>query len=188
MWGAAADGFRVETPRLVLRAFRPADLDALMRIGRDPRVARMMCSLPVRWTRRQAATWVARSCFRGEPAFRLAIEGRNDECSEGLVGVAGIAGAPVSLAYFLDPAVWGRGYATEAMRGFLAAVFARFPGLDVLAADHFADNPGSGRVLGKLGFERLGCGTGRSLARLEPAPNIHYRLIRAKFEALHEIP
>ncbi|ANB34435.1 RimJ/RimL family protein N-acetyltransferase [Rhodovulum sulfidophilum] len=180
----AADGFRIETPRLVLRAFRPADLDALLRIGRDPRVAPMMCSLPVRWTRRQAATWVARSRFRGEPAFRLAIDGRD----EGLLGVAGLGGAPASLAYFLDPAVWGRGYATEAMRGFLAGVFARFPGLDVLAADHFADNPGSGRVLGKLGFERLGPGTGRSLARLEPAPNIHYRLMRANFEALHEIP
>ncbi|PTW49912.1 GNAT family N-acetyltransferase [Rhodovulum kholense] len=180
----AADGFRVETPRLILREFRPEDVTPLLRIGRDRRVSQMMSTLPVRWTQSQAADWIARSRFRGEPGFRLAIERRGS----GLVGVAGLGGAPAMLAYFLDPAVWGQGYATEAAKAFVAAAFARFRGLDVLAADHFADNPGSGRVLEKLGFERLGRGAGRSLARLEPAPNIHYRLIRAKFEARHEIP
>lgn len=177
-------GFRVETPRLTLRAFTGADLPALARIGADPRVAPMMGTIPVPWPEAEIRAWVERSRFRGAVGFRLGIALKDGR----LIGSAGLGGAPASLAYFLDPAAWGRGYATEAMRAFLAACFARFPGLDVIAADHYADNPASGRVLQKLGFVKTGEGTGRSLARLEPAPNIHYRLMRASFEAAHEIP
>jgi len=181
--GAGSD-FRIETPRLTLRPFTDDDVAPLARIGADPRVAPMMGTIPVPWPEDDVRRWIARSRFRGAVGFRLAIVRRGG----GLVGGAGLGGAPASLAYFLDPACWGQGYATETMRAFLAACLARFPGLDVVAADHFADNPGSGRVLEKLGFRRTGPGMGRSLARLEPAPNIHYRLMRAEFEARHEVP
>jgi len=178
-----AAGFRIETPRLVLRPFSEADLPALARIGADPRVAPMMGTIPMPWPARERRLWVEKSRFRGEIGFRCAIARRDGA----LIGAAGLGAAPASLAYFLDPDIWGHGYATEAMRAFLGWVFDRFPGLDVIAADRFADNPGSGRVLEKLGFARTGQGTGSSLARLEPAPNIHYRLMRRTFEAIHEI-
>ncbi|MBN2907285.1 MAG: GNAT family N-acetyltransferase [Rhodobacteraceae bacterium] len=173
----AAQVFEVETPRLLIRPFAEGDVGPLARIGADPRVAPMMGTIPMPWPEAAVRHWIARSRFRGDIGFRLAIARRGG----GLIGVAGLGGAPASLAYFLDPTEWGQGYATEAMRAFLAAVFARFRGLDVVAADHYADNPASGRVLLKLGFVRLGTGMGRSLARLEPAPNIHYRLIRETF-------
>ena len=55
-------------------------------------------------------------------------------------------------------------------------------------ADHFADNPVSGRVLHEQGFEKIGEGTGKSAARLEPAPNVLYRLTKQQFKAAkHEI-
>jgi RimJ/RimL family protein N-acetyltransferase len=180
--GAACD-LRIVTPRLMLRPLTEDDVAALARFGTDPRVAPMMGTIPVPWPEPDIRRWIARSRFRGEIGFRLGIARRDG----GLIGAAGLGGAPASLAYFLDPAEWGQGYATEAMRGFLSACFARFPGLDVIAADHFADNPGSARVLDKLGFDRTGTGTGRSLARLEPAPNIHYRLFRVTFEASDEV-
>lgn len=179
----AAGEFRVETPRLTLRPFTPADVAPLVRIGGDARVAAMMGTIPIPWSEAEARHWIDRGRFRGGVGFRLAIARRDGA----LIGAAGLGGAPAALAYFLDPAEWGQGYATEAMGAFLAACFRRLPGLDVIAADHFADNPGSARVLAKLGFSRTGGGTGRSLARLEPAPNIHYRLFRRTFEAAHEI-
>lgn len=176
--------FRLETPRLILRPLGPGDVPTLARIGGDPRVAPMMGTITRPWPEADIRHWIARSRFRGEIGFRLGIARREGP----LIGVAGLGGAPAALAYFLDPTAWGQGFATEAMRGFLAACFDRFPALDVVAADHFADNPASGRVMEKLGFERTGTGIGRSRARLEPAPNIHYRLFRRTFEAAHEIP
>lgn len=181
----AAPEFKTETPRLVLRPLAPKDGPDIGRIAADPRVALMMGTIPVPWPDAERAHWIAKSRFFGDVGFRLGITLRPDGR---LIGVCGLGGAPAALAYFIDPEEWGKGYATEAMRAFLSACFARFRGLDVIAADHFADNPGSARVLAKLGFQRTGRGTGRSLARLEPAPNIHYRLFRAAFEATHEIP
>jgi len=55
-------------------------------------------------------------------------------------------------------------------------------------ADHFEDNPVSGRVLRKQGLEKIGEGTGKSAARLEPAPIVLYRLTKQQFKAAkHEI-
>ncbi|TCP60523.1 RimJ/RimL family protein N-acetyltransferase [Rhodovulum bhavnagarense] len=180
----AADDFHIETPRLTLRPFAGEDLRTLARIATDPRVAPMMGTIPVPWPEREMRLWVDRARFRGTVGFRLAIAKRQG----GVIGTIGLGGAPASLAYFLDPAHWGRGYATEAARVFLAGCFARFPGLDVVGADHYFDNPASGRVLEKLGFRPTGRGIGHSRARLEPAANIHYRLWRSSFEARHEIP
>ncbi|WP_165905292.1 GNAT family N-acetyltransferase [Rhodovulum euryhalinum] len=171
------------TPRLVLRPFGPGDIAALARIGADSRVAAMMGTIPVPWPAAEIRFWIDKARFRGEVGYRAAIALRDGA----LIGGCGLWGAPASLSYFLDPAQWGRGLATEAARAFLSDAFARFPGLDVVTADHFADNPASARVLAKLGFERTGVGMGPSLARLEPAPNIHYRLMRASFEVSHEI-
>lgn len=176
----AQQDFAVETPRLRLGPFSTADLPALNAIGADPRVAPMMGSIPVPWPAAQARAWVEKGRFRGRVGFRLGIY----EKGGGLIGAAGLGGAPASLAYFLGPEHWGKGYATEAAQGLIAAAFARFPRLTVIAADCYADNPGSARVLEKLGFQRTGTGMGTSLARLEPAPNIHYRLSRYSFEAV----
>ncbi|HDR29267.1 GNAT family N-acetyltransferase [Rhodovulum sp.] len=179
----AASGLVLLTPRLSIRPLSAADAPVLGRIATDPRVAPMMGTIPVPWPEAERALWIARGRFRGEVGFRLGIA-----LADGpLIGACGLWGAPPGLFYFLDPARWGRGLATEAMRALLAACFVRLPGLDVVTADHFADNPASARVLQKLGFQRIGTGMGHSLARLEPAPNIHYRLFRTSFEAVHEI-
>ncbi|MBK1635631.1 GNAT family N-acetyltransferase [Rhodovulum adriaticum] len=175
----ARGGAFAETPRLVIRPFHADDMPGLARIGADPRVASMMGTIPTPWPEAEMRLWVAKSRFRGTVGFRQAVALKEG----GLIGVVGLGGAPAALAYFLDPARWGQGYATEAARAFVIACFARLPGLDVIAADHFADNPASGHVLRKLGFRPTGQGMGKSRARLEPAANIHYRLWRSTFEA-----
>ncbi|MFN7597978.1 MAG: GNAT family N-acetyltransferase, partial [Cereibacter sp.] len=83
-----------------------------------------------------------------------------------------------SCACFIDPAHAGQGYATEAMQALLADVIPRFA-LTGIEADHFADNPASGRVLLKLGFVKTGTGTGTSGARDGPAPTVLYRRMKA---------
>ena len=64
-------------------------------------------------------------------------------------------GPELELAYHLARPFWGQGYATEAARACLA--YAR----DVLMATRITagvhpDNPGSRRVLEKMGFHRVG--------------------------------
>lgn len=170
----------IETQRLVIRALDPAyDLAALHGIGRDPRVARMMGSIAPDWTPAQAAEFLERSRWRGRIGFRHAIALR---CApEVMIGMVGIGGEPVSTAYFIDPACWGRGYATEALAAFLPVVMGRF-GLVSVVADHFADNPASDAVLRKVGFVETGRATGSSAARQQEAEVVTYALDLARLK------
>ncbi|NNL35538.1 MAG: GNAT family N-acetyltransferase, partial [Silicimonas sp.] len=167
----ARQGFRLVTRRLTIRPFRKDDAPALVRMA-VPEVARNMSRIPPVWSEAGAVAFIAESAFRGVPGFRLAIE-FDGACIGGL----GLGGGPVGIAYFLAPEYWGRGLATEAMSAFLPSIFDRFP-LSSLEADHFEDNPVSGAILRKFGFEETGRQLGTSKARLEPAPVITYAVTR----------
>lgn len=171
----------IATERLILRPLDPAgDLEAMHRIGLDPRVSQMMQSIATDWTVEQAAAFLGGSRWRGGIGFRHAIALRS--APEIMIGTIGIGGDPVSTAYFLDADHWGKGYATEALAGFLAAVMPRFAAHRI-EADHFADNPASGAVLRKVGFIETGRETGASAARTGAAPVIGYRLDLARLKA-----
>jgi len=74
-----------------------------------------------------------------------------------LVGSCGLGRRPsgaVEMGYWISRPYWGRGIATEACRALIE--IARTLGLAQLEGSHFVDNPASGRVLEKLGFEPVG--------------------------------
>ena len=86
----------------------------------------------------------------------------------------------MELGYWIMRANWGRGFATEACSALID--IARTLGLSRLEAGHFIDNPASGRVLEKLGFEPLGIIAPRmSCARGE---EVLARLMRLKLNAV----
>jgi RimJ/RimL family protein N-acetyltransferase len=61
------------------------------------------------------------------------------------------------LGYLIRPDHWGRGIATEAIAAVIEFAFERMdPPLNRIEADHYTENPASGRVLEKLGFAREG--------------------------------
>ena len=161
----------IDTPRLRLG---PLDADRdwrrLSGIGGDRDVARMLYSVRSPWSEAEVRDWITRSAWRGCVGFRLGIWQKAGD----LIGSVGVGGSPTSVAYFLDRAHWGRGYATEAMVALMEALDARF-GPKEYEAEHFGDNPASGRVLQKIGFAMVCETLGRSGARLLPAPMFLYR-------------
>jgi RimJ/RimL family protein N-acetyltransferase len=60
--------------------------------------------------------------------------------------------ARCSLGYWLDEALRGKGYATEAAHGFIDAVFS-FTGMMEIEASARVINPASRRILEKCGFQ-----------------------------------
>ena len=174
----AANPLAINTRRLLIRPYLDSDASAFHAIARHAQVARMMMSVPHPLSRAQAADWIATRRFDGRLGFCAGVFLHDGT----LVGNVGIGGKPVSTMYFVDPARWGQGLATEALRGFLAWAFAHF-GLMAVEAGALADNPASARVLEKLEFEFVRHDTCQSMARLEPAPELLYRLTRQRFEA-----
>lgn len=158
-----AAGWPIRSPRLLIRSVAAADLPDIARIVTTPQVARMLFLFGPD----MATADVARHfpIAKATPPFRAVIEvgGRVG----GSIGVG--AGARPPIWYFLDPALAGRGLATEVVSAFVRWLDAGF-GFSSIRADVFTDNPASRRVLEKAGFAVIGQGTAASAARPGTAP------------------
>ena len=80
----------------------------------------------------------------------------------GVVSLSAMDRGQSEIKYWVAPAFWNAGYASEAV----AAVVAANPhGARTLFAEVFQDNPGSARVLSNCGFDFLGDAEAFSVAR-----------------------
>lgn len=172
------------TPRLLLRPGFPEDAPTLARAMSDRAIARNLAVVPWPYTLRDAEAFLASP--RDPVLPSLLIFERTDGAPL-LAGACGLGRRPsgaVEMGYWIARPFWGRGLATEACIALIE--IARALGLPRLEASHFVDNPASGRVLEKLGFEGLGIIAPRmSCARGEdvPARLMRLRLAGAVEEA-----
>lgn len=142
------------TRRLLLRPGFPEDAPALAAAIGDEAIARNLATVPWPYRMRDAEAFLASPRDPVLPSF-LVFE--RTGAGPRLVGSCGLGRRPsgaVELGYWIARPFWGRGLATEA--GIALVDIARTLGLQSLEASHFVDNPASGRVLEKLGFEPLG--------------------------------
>jgi RimJ/RimL family protein N-acetyltransferase len=152
------------TPRLTLRPGWPEDAPALARAIAHEQVAFKLSRLPWPYGLEHAQDWLGRPPLPDNHAFLIFAHDGRDRPE--LVGGMGLHpwGDDLELGYWLTPAAWGRGYATEAGRAVVG--IARYAlGRSRLVSRHFVDNPASGRVLRKLGFHETGRCTTPCLAR-----------------------
>jgi RimJ/RimL family protein N-acetyltransferase len=167
------------TPRLLLRPGFPEDDPALAAAIADEAIVKHLAVVPWPYTLRDAEAFLASP--RDPVLPSLLVFERTGGAPE-LVGYCSLKRRPsgaVELGYWIARAYWGRGFATEACSALID--IARTLGLPRLEAGHFIDNPASGRVLEKLGFEALGIIAPRmSCARGE---EVSARLMRLKLKA-----
>lgn len=157
---------RIATARLLLRELWFNDARAVARSVGDRRVARQLVHVPSPYTTSLARRWI-RSRVEWWPLGRgvaLAITARDEPAI--LLGAVSLrtrrrpresARSPgaAELGYWLAPAAWGRGYATEATAALVEFGF-RTLGLARIDAQVFTGNTASMRVLEKLGMTREG--------------------------------
>ena len=160
------------TQRLLLRPVWPEDWEQIFAGIADERVVRNLARAP--WPYRpEDAQEFAR--LPVDPMFpRFLITRSSDGALVGCVGIDQ-RGSQVELGYWIARQHWGQGFATEAGRAALE--IAAMLGHRQVFACHFLDNPASGRVLRKLGFEPTGCVKERkSCGRAEIALTAEYAL------------
>lgn len=145
------------TSRLTLRPGWPEDAPALCAAIGHRAVVEKLARVPWPYQPHHARDWLTRPA--GDD-HALLIEAHDLGPAPRLVGGIGLHWEEdgLQLGYWLTPAAWGRGYASEAGRQ-MVEVARHALGQRRLAADHHLDNPASGKVLRKLGF----CETGRAV-------------------------
>ncbi|MCG7202667.1 GNAT family N-acetyltransferase [Streptomyces arenae] len=148
---------QMDTPRLRLRHFTPADVEAFVAYRSDPEVARYQdWEFPLSL---ESARRLVRAYSRSDPGapgwFPYAIEVKADGCVVGDVAVhRRRSGEEAELGFSLARDRQGQGYATEAVRGVLDTLFAG--GLRTAAAECDVRNERSVRLLERLGFTCTG--------------------------------
>ena len=147
----------VRTERLLLRPGWIEDAPALASAIGDEAVVRNLARAPWPYRPVDAEAFLAREA---EPALPDFLMFARTHAAPRLVGGIGLcrgedAGNDVELGYWIARRFWGLGFATEAGRAVVALAHQTLR-LKRLASAHFRDNPGSGRVLRKLGFRPTG--------------------------------
>lgn len=165
---AARHGISLTTARLVIDAFRPADLEPLHRITTQPDVARMLLRFRPGMSLDEMATIFDDQALL--PPMRLTV--RHRDRVAGSIGIS--AGDPPRIFYWLDPTLAGQGLGQDMVGAFLDEIQDRFDPPQLLA-DVFLDNMASRRLLKNLGFQRVEDGMLKSCGRDEAAPAALYR-------------
>jgi RimJ/RimL family protein N-acetyltransferase len=160
------------TARLLLRPGWADDARALAAaIGEEP-IVRNLATAPWPYSLRDAEAFLTRPRDPVLPSLLVFARTDGDPLLVGGCGLGAKPSGAVELGYWIARPVWGRGYASEAATAVID--IARTLRLPRLVGSYFLDNPASGRVLEKLGFEpsgviapRLSCGRGtEALARI----------------------
>jgi ribosomal-protein-alanine N-acetyltransferase len=119
----------LETARLILREFRPEDVDALSLTLSDPETMRFY---PAPYDRAGVEEWIARNRRRyaesGHGLWAMLLKASGE-----LIGDCGLTVQPldgtdeVEIGYHVRRDLWGQGLATEAARACRDFGFARLP-------------------------------------------------------------
>ena len=147
----------LETSRLVLRPFVPADAPIVQRLAGDREVAATAMNIPHPYEDGVAEAWIETRAPKWETREALVLAVTSE--AEGLVGTMSLqlalAHRRAELGYWIGVPFWNRGYATEAAGAVITYGFDEL-GLNRIEARHFTFNPASGRVLEKVGMAHEG--------------------------------
>jgi len=169
----------LETERLVLRAPRHEDVEAIALIINDLRIAQNLTRVPHPYGVADAEEFFATvNKPDGEICFVITLDGKpigscsiilRDEVPE--------------IGYWFGVDHWGLGYATEAARAVIDYAFGEL-GYEALQSGARVSNPASRRVLEKCGFQWTNVRLSRIRAINSAAPVDRFRLDRGLWASL----
>jgi RimJ/RimL family protein N-acetyltransferase len=176
-------GLVIETARLVMRAPAKRDLDGVVKLANNIRVAEMTATIPHPYTRKDAESWLEKvSSGRG---YSLVLYAKAEKRT--LVGVAGFGHrgeeSNPEIGYWIGEPFWRQGFATEASRALIDHAFTETE-IDALSASCRVQNDASRRVIEKCGFSWVSTGLNQVKALGASVPVDRFVLSRRTWESL----
>lgn len=168
-----ADPATIMTERLALRAVRRSDAGLFAMYAGDKRVAEATQGIPHPLPPGAADAFVTRAMARGTDEDIWVMDGSRSGLAEvlGVISLKKMDRAQSEVAFWVAPAFWNLGIASEAVQALVSAN----PQNDkTMFAEAFQDNPQSARVLTNAGFQYLGDAESFSVARNACVPTWTY--------------
>lgn len=174
---ALPDG-AIAAGRFVLRPVRKSDAGLFAMYAGDKRVAEATRSIPHPLPPGAAEAFVTRAMQRGGDEDVWVMDGAASGLAEvlGVISLKRMDEAKYNrdqseIGYWVAPAFWNTGFASEAVRALIGA---NPQSNRTVFAEVFQDNPGSARVLTNAGFQYLGDAETFSVARNARVPTWTY--------------
>lgn len=163
----------IDADRFVLRPVRKRDIGAIELFTSDERVANACRSIPHPLPPGATEAFVGRAMAEEREADVWVMDqaGGDTGGMVGMITLARLGRAQSELSYWVAPALWNSGIASEAVRALMAAN--PLKSREVFASV-FQDNPASARVLTNAGFAYLGDAEAFSVARDNTVPTWTY--------------
>lgn len=154
----------IETERFDLRPLRKSDQGLIAMYWGDARVAKNTRSIPHPLPPGATEALIARAMADDRSEDVWAIDGGKSGACEvmGLISMQRMDRNQSEVGYWVAPAFWNTGLASQAVN---ALIEANPQECCTLFAEVFQDNPASARVLTNCGFEYLGDAETFSVAR-----------------------
>lgn len=164
---------KIATDRLTLRPIRRSDAGLLRLYAGDRRVAEGTRSIPHPLPPGATEAFVETAASGRSDEHVWIMDGSAHGASEviGLISLKPLERDQSQIGYWVAPAFWNTGFASEALRAIVAA---NPHNARTLFAEVFQDNPVSARVLTNCGFEYLGDAEAHSVARGATVPTWTY--------------
>ncbi|WP_309667702.1 GNAT family N-acetyltransferase [Tabrizicola sp.] len=163
----------IATERFTLRAVRRSDVGLFAMYAGDRRVAEATQGIPHPLPPGAADAFVTRAMATGTDEDIWVMDGSRSGLAEvlGVISLKKMDRAQSEVAFWVAPAFWNLGIASEAVQALVAAN----PQSDkTMFAEAFQDNPQSARVLTNAGFQYLGDAESFSVARNTCVPTWTY--------------
>lgn len=159
--------------RVSLRAVQPSDAGLFQLYAGDRRVAEATQGIPHPLPPGAPQAFVARAIAASATEEIRVIDGVRAGLPEvlGVVSLKKMDRDQSEVAFWVAPAFWNLGIASEALDALVAANPQRNR---TLFAEAFQDNPGSARVLTNAGFQYIGDAEAFSVAREARVPTWTY--------------
>lgn len=162
----------IRTDRFVLRPVSESDIGALRLHGGDKRVAENTRSIPHPLPEGVTEAFVAR-CLAPDRVEDVWVIDPSDTGNQvvGAIGLERIDRDQSEIGYWVAPALWNSGLASEAVK---AIVDANPQACRTLFGSVFQNNPASARVLTNSGFDYIGDAESYCVARGVTVPTWTY--------------
>nr|WP_269745198.1 GNAT family N-acetyltransferase [Salinimonas chungwhensis] len=144
----------MKAKRICLRPHRLSDSKDVQRLAGEKIIAEMTANIPHPYADGVAKKWISNHAgrFKNREAITFAIQLSETREYIGTVSITQIDRFFGNLGYWIGTPYWGNGYCTEAACLIINYAFNEF-GLKLLYARHLPENPASGNVIAKNGFE-----------------------------------
>ena len=164
---------QIAAGRFVLRAMRKSDAGLCAMYAGDIRVAEATRSIPHPLPPGATESFIARAMSGATRGTIWVMDGTAARLSEvlGVISLKPMDRGQSEIGYWVAPAFWNTGIASDAVRALMAA---NPLGNRTVFAEVFQDNPASAAVLTQAGFGYLGDAETFSVARAARVPTWTY--------------